>query len=138
MAKLIKSPLSKLTILFLFLFFIPGLVLSYLSIQNIANQKVLTEKRLIEEQNDLATNLVRQFEKRLYEYAVTFYQMIDSLDTELPAGIFVLNSFDFVSLTRSSNATCLAGRHREKMPILPGGFALICLARIPSATINRL
>ena len=97
MAKLIKSPLSKLTILFLFLFFIPGLVLSYLSIQNIANQKVLTEKRLIEEQNDLATNLVRQFEKRLYEYAVTFYQMIDSLDTELPAGIFVLNSFDFVS-----------------------------------------
>jgi signal transduction histidine kinase len=96
-AKLTISPLSKLTILFLFLFFIPGLVLSYLSIQNIANQKELTEKRLIEEQNELATNLARQFQKRLHDYALTFFKMTDSLNTKLPVHISVFDSLDFVA-----------------------------------------
>jgi hypothetical protein len=96
-AKLIKSPLSKLTILFLFLFFIPGLVLSYLSIQNIANQKELTEKRLLEVQNELAINLARQFQTRLHDYAVTFFIMSDSLNTELGSAISVLDSLDFVA-----------------------------------------
>ncbi len=97
MAKLTVSPLSKLTILFLFLFIIPGLILSYLSIQNIANQKELTEKRLLEEQNELATNLARQFEKRLYEYTVTFFKITDSLHTKLPPSISVLDSLDLVA-----------------------------------------
>ncbi len=97
MAKLTISPLSKLTILFLFLFFIPGLVLSYLSIQNIANQKELTEKRLLEVQNELAINLARQFQTRLHEYAVTFFKITDSLNTKLPVHISVFDSFDFVA-----------------------------------------
>ena len=97
MAKLIISPLSKLTILFLFLFFIPGLVLSYLSIQNIANQKELTEKRLLEEQNELAVNLTQQFQKRLHEQAVTFFKITDSLNTKLPSTISILDSLDFVA-----------------------------------------
>ena len=97
MAKLLISPISKLTILFLSLFIIPGLVLSYLSIQNNANQKELTEKRLIEEQNELATNLAGQFQKRLHEYVVTFFNIIDSLNTELPSRISVLDSLDFVA-----------------------------------------
>lgn len=66
MAKFDINPIPKLTILFLFSIFIPGIILSYLSIQNIANQKELTEKRLIEEQNELTTNLIRQFKKRLH------------------------------------------------------------------------
>lgn len=97
MAKLTISPLSKLTILFLFLFFIPGLVLSYLSIQSIANQKELTEKRLLEVQNELAINLARQFQKRLYKYTVTFFKITDSLNTKLPVRISVFDSLDFVA-----------------------------------------
>jgi signal transduction histidine kinase len=96
-AKLIISPLLKLTILFLFLFFIPGLILSYLSIQNIANQKELTEKRLLEEQNELATNLAGQFQNRLYDYAVTFFKITDSLNTKLPSSISIPDSLDFVA-----------------------------------------
>jgi signal transduction histidine kinase len=90
------SPISKLTILFLCLFFIPGLVLSYLSIQNIANQKELTEKKLLEEQNQLAINVSRQFQNLLQEYAVTFFKMADSLNTDLPTSISVLESLDYV------------------------------------------
>jgi two-component system phosphate regulon sensor histidine kinase PhoR len=96
-AKLIISPLLKLTILFLFLFFIPGLILSYLSIQNIANQKELTEKRLLEEQNELATNLAGQFQNWLYDYAVTFFKITDSLNTKLPSSISIPDSLDFVA-----------------------------------------
>ena len=97
MVKLITSPLSKLTILFLFLFIIPGLILSYLSIQNIANQKELTEKRLLEEQKELATKLAGQFEKQLYEYAVSFFKITDSLNTKPALSISILDSLDFVA-----------------------------------------
>ena len=51
MAKLINKPVSKLAILFLFSILIPGFILAYFSIQTIANQKELTEKRLLEDQN---------------------------------------------------------------------------------------
>jgi signal transduction histidine kinase len=95
--KLTVSPLLKLTILFLFLFIIPGLILSYLSIQNIANQKELTEKRLLEEQNDLATNLAGEFEKRLYDNAVSFFKITDSLNTKPALSISILDSLDFVA-----------------------------------------
>ena len=96
MVKLTIKPISKLTILFLFFIFIPGLILSYFSIQNIANQKELTEKRLSEEQNELATILARNFHKQLQEYTIEFFKTADSLDTELPKRLFILDSLDFV------------------------------------------
>jgi len=96
MVKLTIKPISKLTILFLFTIFIPGLILSYLSIQNIANQKELTEKRLHEQQNQLATLLVGNFQKQLEQYTTKFFYLADSLQSKLLDHITVLDSLDFV------------------------------------------
>ena len=81
----------------MFLFIIPGLVLSYLSIQNISNQKELTEKRLLEVQNELVTSIKGQFQNYLCDYALTFFKMGDTLKTELASHISLLDSLDFVA-----------------------------------------
>jgi signal transduction histidine kinase len=96
--KLTIKPISKLTILFLLTIFIPGLILSYFSIQNIANQKELTEKRLQEEQNQLATLLAGTFKQELEAYTIKFFNLADSLKSKQINHLSVLDSLQFVDL----------------------------------------
>lgn len=98
MVKLTIKPISKLTILFLFTIFIPGIILSYFSIQNIANQKDLTEKRLQEEQNQLATLLGGNFQQQIEQYTTEFFYLAESLQNKRNDQITVLDSLKFVDI----------------------------------------
>ncbi|MFC2089020.1 ATP-binding protein, partial [Calditrichota bacterium] len=92
------KPISKLTILFLFFIFIPGLILSYFSIQNIGNQKELTEKRLHEQQNQLAALLAGNFQQQLEQYTTEFFYLADSLQNKRNNQITVPDSLKFVDI----------------------------------------
>jgi signal transduction histidine kinase len=80
MNKIVKKANSKLGLLFLLFVFLPGAILAYLSIQTIANQKELTEKRLIEDQNDLSKELTESFQSQLLECVTRFFR-----DVNLPS-----------------------------------------------------
>ena len=91
-----KKPISKFSILFIFAILIPGSVLTYFSIQNISSQRDLTEKRLLEEQNRLATDLSGRFHEHLMDCANSFFQDADSLSSSPLNAMPFLNSLDFV------------------------------------------
>jgi len=80
MASLRKWPISKLSILFILAILIPGLVLSFFSIQNIASQKELTEKRLMEEQTRFASVLSNNFERLIQDFANNFFKDVREVD----------------------------------------------------------
>ena len=67
-----KKPVSKLSILFIAVILIPGLVLTYFSVQNIASMRDLTEKKLLEDENRLASEISRRFQEWLAEHAAAF------------------------------------------------------------------
>jgi len=52
-----KKPVSKLSILFIAAILIPDPVLTYFSVQNIASMRDLTEKKLLEDENRLASEI---------------------------------------------------------------------------------
>ncbi|MBN2029566.1 hypothetical protein JW824_04915 [bacterium] len=91
-----KKTVSKFSILFIFAILIPGSVLTYFSIQNISNQRELTEKRLQEEQNQLATDLSELFQKNLLMYANSFFQDVDRFSSSPIKAMPFLNSTEFV------------------------------------------
>ena len=68
-----KKSILKLTILFIVAILIPGMVLTYFSVQNIASQRELTEKRLLEKQDRLAKDLVDRFQDLLLKNSASFY-----------------------------------------------------------------
>jgi signal transduction histidine kinase len=72
-----KRLVSKLSILFILSILLPGLLLSYFSIQNINSQKELTEKRIIEEQNELAAQLSAEFIQKIQNCALTFFSNVE-------------------------------------------------------------
>ncbi|MFQ5770239.1 MAG: hypothetical protein ACE5HX_06865, partial [bacterium] len=97
MSQLIKKPISKLSILFVISILVPGSILVYFSIQNIVSQKELTEKRLLKEQNELATDLTDYFQLQLTECATAFFSRVDSLASVLRENISFLESSTYIS-----------------------------------------
>ena len=97
MANFINKPISKLSILFVFAILIPGCILAYFSIQNIASQKELTEKRLLEQQNERATELAECFQDQLMGCAMAFFSRADRLYPLLQDVIVPLDSMDYVA-----------------------------------------
>ena len=91
-----SKPISKFSILFIFAILIPGSVLTYFSIQNISSQRDLTEKRILEEQNQLALDLSERFHEQLMACANSFFQDADSLSSSHLKAILFLDSLDFV------------------------------------------
>ena len=91
-----KNSISKLTILFIVAILIPGSVLTYFSVQNIASQRDLTEKRVLEEQDQLATELVDQFQDLLLKSSSSFYALYDTLLKDMPESMIALDSMEFV------------------------------------------
>ena len=96
MAKLINEPISKLGILFILAIVIPGSVLVYFSVQNIASQRELTEKRLLEEQNALASHLAEEFQRQLEGRANRFFAHAKKLDYNNSTDISVLDTLNCV------------------------------------------
>ena len=92
-----NKPVSKLSVLFLFAILIPGTILTYFSIQIIASQRDLTEKRLLEDQNRLAAELSEQFHVMLTMYADMYFDRFDGLKSDLPEVTVSLDSLEFVS-----------------------------------------
>jgi len=97
MLRLINKPISKLSILFVLSILAPGSFLVYFSIQNIVSQKELTEKRLVEEQNEIASDLAQYFHRQLKECTKTFFNRVDNLASHLQKNISFLDSTACVS-----------------------------------------
>ena len=91
-----KKTVSKLSVFFIFAIIIPGSVLTYFSIQNISSQRELTEKRLLEEQNQLAIEFSEQFQKHLLMYTKAFFKDVDRVSSSLIDSMHILNSLDIV------------------------------------------
>jgi predicted Holliday junction resolvase-like endonuclease len=75
-----QRPVSKLSVLFIFAIILPGLILSYFSIQNIRNQKELTEKRIAEEQNKVAGQITEKFQKEINSCATQYFQLFEKTE----------------------------------------------------------
>jgi len=67
-----KKPVLRLTIFFISVVLVSGSILAYLSINNISNLKELTEKRIQEEQKNLALTLSDHFEEEISDLAEKF------------------------------------------------------------------
>lgn len=98
---------SKLMIIFLSSILIPGFILAYFSIQTIANQKELTEKRLLEDQAEIAREISDYFQRQLMKYSSNFFTQAESL--------YYHSKYDFVSLDSLSyvSQAFIVNRHGE-------------------------
>ncbi len=74
---------TRLTVLFIAAILIPGGILAYFSIRNISNQKVLAEKRLLDEEGILAGKLRQFFQDELLGCAKTFFDAADRVYPDL-------------------------------------------------------
>lgn len=68
-----KKPVFRLTLFFISVVFASGSILAYLSINNISNLKELTEKRIREEQQNLAMAVSDQMHAILFDLADKFF-----------------------------------------------------------------
>jgi signal transduction histidine kinase len=83
---------TKLSLLFVAAILIPGCVLAYFSIQNVGSQKELAEKRLLEEEERLATQLGVFLRDELLRSATAFFAAADKVcpdlqDIDLPSDV---------------------------------------------------
>jgi len=83
---------TKLSVLFVAAILIPGCFLAYFSIQNVGSQKELAEKRLLEEEERLATQLGVFLQDELLRSATAFFAAADRVypdlqDTALPSDV---------------------------------------------------
>lgn len=101
----INKPISRLSLLFVLSILVPGSILVYFGIQNIMSQKELTEKRLLEEQNELAADLAESFQHHLLACARTFFNRVDSLPAPLQQDISSLESMACVGQVFIVNST---------------------------------
>jgi signal transduction histidine kinase len=76
-----RTPASRLTLLFIIAILIPGSVLTYFSIQNISSQQDLTENKLLEEQAHIGRYLTDRFHEVVQNQALSFYANLDTSTT---------------------------------------------------------
>jgi signal transduction histidine kinase len=74
---------TRLTILFIAAILIPGGFLAYFSIQNIGSQRELAEKRLLDEEGNLAVELGRFLQDELLGCATAFFDAADQAYPDL-------------------------------------------------------
>ncbi len=91
-----KKQISKLSILFIAAILIPGLILTWFSIQNIASMQDVSEKRLLEEESRLADTISRRFQELINAYSVSFFQQDHSAVSKSYQRIISLDSLDYV------------------------------------------
>ena len=74
---------TKSSILFVAAILIPGCVLAYFSIQNVSSQKELAEKKLLEEEKSLATEIGVLVQDELLRNATAFFAAADKVYPDL-------------------------------------------------------
>lgn len=71
-----KKPVTRLTVIFISVVIASGSILAYLSINNISNLKELTEKRVLEEQGNLAGTISKNIQREINDIADRFTETI--------------------------------------------------------------
>lgn len=94
------KPASRLSVVFILVVVLSGSILTWFSINNISNQKVLTEKRIQEEQRELSARFSDTLQKQIENITAGFSNEIapidllkDSLVKEAAESDFVIQSF---------------------------------------------
>lgn len=91
-----KKPVFRLTLFFISVVLASGTILAYLSINNISNLKELTEKRVEEEQKNLATAVSDHLHVLIFELAENLSDYVDGQNLDVAAGSITLDTFDLV------------------------------------------
>ena len=94
--KIKLKPFSRLTIIFILAVTIPGSILSYLSIQNITNLKELTERRILEEEEDLADLIYQNFQAKLNDISAEFADYFSRIGASNYSSIRFSDTLDFI------------------------------------------
>lgn len=94
------KPASRLSVVFILVVVLSGSILTYFSINNISNQKVLTEKRILEEQRELSVRYSEVLEKQIENVIAGFTNEIspvnllkDSLVKKATETDFIIHPF---------------------------------------------
>jgi tetratricopeptide (TPR) repeat protein len=93
------KPASRLSVVFILVVVISGSILTWFSINNISNQKVLTEKRVLEEQRELSARFSDVLQKQIENVTAGFSNEItptllkDSLVKKVAESDFIIQSF---------------------------------------------
>lgn len=90
MAKL-KKPVSRLILLFILMVMVSGVILTFLSINNITNLRIITEKRIQETQLQIAGQISAQFQEKLTQIAEEFSIGVSTDKKSVPADFQILN-----------------------------------------------
>ena len=88
-----KKPVLRLTLFFIAVVIASGSILAYLSINNISNLKELTEKRIQEEQKNLALTLSDHFEEEITDLAEKFSDYWDRHNIGQADGMMLMDTF---------------------------------------------
>ncbi len=75
---------------------IPGSILTYLSIQNITNLKELTEKKVLEEQKNLADLVYQNFQNKLFNISREFADFSSKIEESDYTSIRFSDTIDFI------------------------------------------
>lgn len=93
------KPASRLSVVFILVVVLSGSILTWFSINNISNQKVLTEKRIQEEQRELLARFSDVLQKQIENVTAGFTNEItptllkDSLVKKVAESDFIIQSF---------------------------------------------
>ena len=94
------KPASRLSVVFILVVILSGSILTWFSINNISNQKVLTEKRILEEQRELSVRYSETLQKQIENVTAGFINEInppellkDSLVTKAAEYDFIIQPF---------------------------------------------
>jgi len=103
-----KNPVLRLTLIFISAVIASGSILSYLSINNISNLKELTEKRVLEEQKNLALLISNDIHNEITGVAARFTETVSENKKDQ---ISAIKCFDTVNLVRNSFIVNIEGEY---------------------------
>jgi len=74
----LKKPVSRLILLFILMVVVSGGILTFLSINNISNLRILTEKRIQETQLRIVGQISAQFQENINQITEEFSREVSS------------------------------------------------------------
>ncbi len=99
------KPISRLSVVFILAVVISGGILTWFSINSISNQKELTEKRILEEQQELAVRFTIAIQDKIEQATEGFETDINPFLTMKDSLIKKAAEFDFIQLSFILNNT---------------------------------
>ncbi len=90
------KPASRLSVVFILVVILSGSILTWFSINNISNQKVLTEKRILEEQRELSVRFSEALQKQIENVTAGFINEINPPDLLKDSLVKKAAEYDFI------------------------------------------